>query len=137
MQNYLDLIFCSNFLLHDNVPDIPHLGNNNYEGQMFNIFLENLCRMQQNNNNFFLDFINANYKQLSQWLKRVDWFELLSRYDYEEDMWKKFVDVIDLGHSLFGPCKCRKQFNRSLYPIYILKDSKLKKGGFRSLGPIR
>ena len=47
---------------------------------MFNIFIENLYRVQQNNNNnnFFPDFINVDYKQFSQLLKQVDSFELLS-----------------------------------------------------------
>ena len=31
MQNYLDFIFCSNFLLHDNVHDKPHLGKSDLE----------------------------------------------------------------------------------------------------------
>ena len=41
---------------------------------MFNIFIENLYRVQQNNNsnNFFPDFINADCKQFSQLLKQVD-----------------------------------------------------------------
>ena len=51
-------------------------------------------------------------------------------------MWKKFVDVIDLGCSLFVPYKFRKQLTRLLYPKYI-KRLQAKKRGFGSLDPIR
>ena len=78
--------------------------------------------VQQNNTKLFLDFFNADYKQFSLWLKRVDWFGLLFLYNNVEDMWKKLWTSLVLDvHYYLSYLKCRKNLTHNI--LNIFKDS--------------
>jgi hypothetical protein len=122
LQNYLDLIFCSKFLLHDNVLSVPPLGKSDHNGQSFNILAEFLSKIENNNEHIICDFIDVDYRQLGSWLDSVDWCSVLSQHDSVEAMWAEFMNIIGQGRSLFVPTKCRKPAKcHQSYPAPIKK----------------
>ncbi len=119
VANYLDLVFCSNALMHDSVCSLPPLGNSDHSCQTFNIFTEYLGNFPTENTQSYYDFNNADYAQFKLWLDDIDWFMLLSTQSNVEEMWLAFMRVIDQGRSLFIPVKLKKPVARASYPAYI------------------
>ena len=131
-NNYLDLIFCSTFLMHNGVHSTPPLGKSDHEGQSFNIFSEYLCRVQNQDVNHYSDFKNADYSQFGLWLQNIDWYSLLSQIDNVEEMWLVLMHKIDRGRVMFVPTKSKHSSSHPSYPAHIIRLQSEKRRLWRS-----
>jgi hypothetical protein len=107
--SFLDLVFCTKFMVHDNVSYSRPIGNSDHCCQSFNIFTDQLICAEPGCSEYYLDFENADYEQFGSWLNCINWCVLFSDSRDVNDLWCKFLYVLDQGRDLFIP-KRKKKF---------------------------
>jgi hypothetical protein len=101
-KTYLDLVFCSQLLLHDSVLCLPPIGTSDHNCLSFNIFTDRFISVCYNIGQLIFDFGNADWVNFSNWLSSVYWENLYEVSDVGVDM---FMSVVEQGLSMFVPLK--------------------------------
>ncbi len=128
-HNFLDLIFCSDYLKCSKVVSLPPFCDSDHSSLTFNTFVvKSKCKAQSVT--YRPDFNKCDFSQFGVYLNAVDWQHILTNDITVDGMWDFVADVIQDGVNQFVPLKkidtCVK-FKKYKYPPNIIKLQLQKK----------
>ena len=120
-DSILDLVFSSKNTICSDVIVSDPFSSSDHASLIFNIFMDtadvdykSIC---------FRDFRSGDYDSFNIYLNSIAWHLILSCTDSVEDIWNKFLNIMQVGISKYVPIKAKS--NRAtkacLYPPYIMK----------------
>ena len=118
-NDVLNLILCSQFLMHSFVSYIPPFSNNYHSSLELQIFVEQVNSIS-NNIEYYYDFSHGDCENFNTYMNSIDWPNLLNSVGEEGDILVNFMHIFSIELDKFIPIPVKTCLsNYKDYPAYI------------------